>query len=103
MRALGMSAKDMNRMNMWESMTYALLSVVSGIGLATYALFKFVEWNNNAYTNFGIEHFMDFTFPYPQAIIFAVVTLATCIIAVKLANRDFKNKEISDGMRDIDS
>ena len=103
MRALGMSAKDMSRMNMWESMTYALLSVVSGIGLATYALFKFVEWNNNAYTNFGIEHFMDFTFPYPQAIIFAVVTLATCIIAVKLANRDFKNKEISDGMRDIDS
>ena len=103
MRALGMSAKDMNKMNMWESMTYALLSVLSGIGLATYALFKFVEWNNNAYTNFGIEHFMDFTFPYPQAIIFAVVTLATCIIAVKLANRDFKNKEISDGMRDIDS
>ena len=103
MRALGMSAKDMSRMNMWESMTYALLSVLSGIGLATYALFKFVEWNNNAYTNFGIEHFMDFTFPYPQAIIFAVVTLATCIIAVKVANRDFKNKEISDGMRDIDS
>ena len=103
MRALGMSAKDMSRMNMWESMTYALLSVLSGIGLATYALFKFVEWNNNAYTNFGIEHFMDFTFPYPQAIILAVVTLATCIIAVKLANRDFKNKEISDGMRDIDS
>ena len=103
MRALGMSAKDMSSMNMWESMTYAILSVLSGIGLATYALFKFVEWNNNAYTNFGIEHFMDFTFPYPQAIIFAVVTLATCIIAVKLANRDFKNKEISDGMRDIDS
>ena len=103
MRALGMSVKDMSRMNMWESMTYAVLSVLSGIGLATYALFKFVEWNNNAYTNFGIEHFMDFTFPYPQAIIFAVVTLATCIIAVKLANRDFKNKEISDGMRDIDS
>ena len=102
MRALGMSIKDMNSMNMWESMTYAVLSIVSGIGLATYKLFKFVEWNNNAYINFGIEHFMDFTFPYPQAIIFAVVTLVTCIIAVKLANRDFKNKEISDGMRDID-
>ena len=103
MRALGMSAKDMNRMNMFEAITYAVLSIVSGIALATYKLVKYVEWNNNAYTNFGIEHFMDFTFPYPQAIIFAVVTLATCIIAVKLANRDFKNKEISDGMRDIDS
>ena len=102
MRALGMSIKDMNSMNMWESVTYAVLSIVSGIGLATYKLFKFVEWNNNAYINFGIEHFMDFTFPYPQAIIFAVVTLVTCIIAVKLANREFKNKEISDGMRDID-
>ena len=102
MRALGMSAKDMNRMNMFEAITYAVLSIVSGIALATYKLVKYVEWNNNAYTNFGIEHFMDFTFPYPQAIIFAVVTLATCIIAVKLANRDFKNKEISDGMRDID-
>ena len=103
MRALGMSAKDMNSMNMFEAITYAVLSIVSGIALATYKLVKYVEWNNNAYTNFGIEHFMDFTFPYPQAIIFAVVTLATCIIAVKLANRDFKNKEISDGMRDIDS
>ncbi|WP_300531705.1 ABC transporter permease [Peptacetobacter sp.] len=103
MRALGMSDKDMNRMNMFEAVTYAVLSIISGIALATYKLVKYVEWNNNAYTNFGIEHFMDFTFPYPQAIIFAVVTLATCIIAVKLANRDFKNKEISDGMRDIDS
>ena len=103
MRALGMSAKDMSRMNMFEAITYAVLSIISGIALATYKLVKYVEWNNNAYTNFGIEHFMDFTFPYPQAIIFAVVTLATCIIAVKLANRDFKNKEISDGMRDIDS
>ena len=102
MRALGMSAKDMNSMNMWESMTYAVLSVISGIALATYELFKFVEWNNNAYTNFGIEHFMDFTFPYPQVAIFAIVTLVTCIIAVKLVNRDFKNREISDGMRDID-
>ena len=102
MRALGMSIKDMNSMNMWESVTYAVLSIVSGIGLATYKLFKFVESKINAYINFGIEHFMDFTFPYPQAIIFAVVTLVTCIIAVKLANRDFKNKEISDGMRDID-
>ena len=102
MRALGMSAKDMNRMNMWESMIYALLSILSGIGLSTYELIKFVEWHNEAYKTYGIEHFMDFTFPYPQAIIFAVVTLVTCIIAVKLANRDFKNKEISDGMRDID-
>ena len=103
MRALGMSTKDMNSMNMWEAVIYAVLSIISGIALATYKLVKYVEWNNNAYTNFGIEHFMDFRFPYPQAIIFAVVTLATCIIAVKLANRDFKNKEISDGMRDIDS
>ena len=102
MRALGMSVKDMNRMNMWESMIYALLSILSGIGLSTYELIKFVEWHNEAYKTYGIEHFMDFTFPYPQAIIFAVVTLVTCIIAVKLANRDFKNKEISDGMRDID-
>ena len=102
MRALGMSAKDMNRMNMWESMIYALLSILSGIGLSTYELIKFVEWHNEAYKTYGIEHFMDFTFPYLQAIIFAVVTLVTCIIAVKLANRDFKNKEISDGMRDID-
>ena len=102
MRALGMSVKDMNRMNMWESMIYALLSILSGIGLSTYELIKFVEWHNEAYKTYGIEHFMDFTFPYLQAIIFAVVTLVTCIIAVKLANRDFKNKEISDGMRDID-
>lgn len=57
--------------------------------------------NNNVY-KLEIEHFMDFTF-CPQAIISAVVTLATCIIVVKLATGDFKNKEISDGMRDIDS
>ncbi len=87
-RALGISANDMSIMYILESMKYDLLSVLYWIGLATYALFKFVEWNNNAYTNFGIEHFMDFTFPYPQAIIFAVVTVVTCIIAVKLANRD---------------
>ena len=102
MRALGMSAKNMNRMNMYEAVIYAVLSIIGGIALGTYKIVKEVEWYNNAYKSEGIEHFMDFTFPYPQAIIFAVVTLATCIIAVKLANRDFKNKEISDGMRDLD-
>ena len=102
MRALGMSAKNMNRMNMYEAVIYAVLSIIGGIALGTYKIVKEVEWYNNAYKAEGIEHFMDFTFPYPQAIIFAVVTVVTCIIAVKLANRDFKNKEISDGMRDID-
>ena len=102
MRALGMSDKDMNSMNMYEAVIYAVLSIIGGIALATYKLLNEVKWYNDVYKSEGIEHFMDFTFPYPQAIIFAVVTLATCIIAVKLANRDFKNKEISDGMRDID-
>ena len=102
MRALGMSAKNMNRMNMYEAVIYAVLSIIGGIALGTYKIVKEVEWYNDAYKSEGIKHFMDFTFPYPQAIIFAVVTLATCIIAVKLANRDFKNKEISEGMRDLD-
>ena len=102
MRALGMSAKDMNSMNMYEAVVYAILSIIGGIALGTYKVLNEVKWYNDAYKAEGIEHFMDFTFPYPQAIIFAVVTLATCIIAVKLANRDFKNKEISDGMRDLD-
>ena len=102
MRALGMSDKDMNSMNMYEAVIYAVLSIIGGIALATYKLLNEVKWYNDVYKSEGIEHFMDFTFPYPQAIIFAVVTLATCIIAVKLANRDFKNKEISDGMRDLD-
>ena len=102
MRALGMSLKDMNKMNMYESITYSISSILLGIGVSLYSLKKLVNENNSNYKNLGIEQFMDFTFPYKEAIIFAVVTLATCIIAVKLANRDFKNKEISDGMRDID-
>lgn len=102
MRALGMSLKDMNRMNMYESVTYAVLSIAVGIAISTYKLIEFVNWNNDAYKNFGIEHFMDFTFPYKEAIVFALVTLITCIVSVKLANRNFRNKEISDGMRDVE-
>ncbi|TQQ84417.1 ABC transporter permease [Peptacetobacter hominis] len=102
MRALGMSLKDMNKMNMYESVTYAVLSITVGIAISTYKLIEFVNWNNYAYTNFGIEHFMDFTFPYKEAIAFALVALITCIVSVKLANRNFRNKEISDGMRDIE-
>ncbi|TQQ84416.1 ABC transporter permease [Peptacetobacter hominis] len=102
MRALGMSLKDMNRMNMYESVTYAVLSIAVGIAISTYKLIEFVKWHNDSYTNFGIEHFMDFTFPYKEAIVFALVTLITCIVSVKLANRNFRNKEISDGMRDVE-
>ena len=102
MRALGMSLKDMNKMNMYESVTYVILSVIVGIAISTYKLIEFVNWNNNAYLSHGIEHFMDFTFPYKEAIAFALVTLITCIVSVKLANRNFRNKEISDGMRDVE-
>ena len=102
MRALGMSLKDMNRMNMYESVTYAVISIAVGIAISTYKLIEFVNWHNDAYMTYGIEHFMDFTFPYKEAIVFALVTLITCIVSVKLANRNFRNKEISDGMRDVE-
>ena len=73
-----------------------------GIEIAVVSLLKMVKWHNDAYVNFGIEHFMDFTFPTGGALVFVITTIIAFLVAVSLGNREFANKEIADGIRDLD-
>lgn len=102
MRALGMDVSGMKKMNRFEALTYGVLSSIVGIAIAVVSLLKMVKWHNDAYVNFGIEHFMDFTFPTGGALVFVITTIIACLVAVSLANREFANKEIADGIRDLD-
>ena len=102
MRALGMDVSGMKKMNRFEALTYGVLSSIVGIAIAVLSLLKMVKWHNDAYVNFGIEHFMDFTFPTGGALVFVITTIIACLVAVSLANREFANKEIADGIRDLD-
>lgn len=102
LRALGMSVKDMKKMITFEALSYAILSFIIALIPSITNLIKFVNWNNNAYKNYGIESFMNFTFPVKESIAFFLITVGVCLVAVVTSSRDLKNMNIIDGIKDND-
>ncbi len=102
LRALGMSVKNMKKMITYEALAYAILSFIIALIPSMTNLIKFVNWNNNAYKNYGIENFMAFTFPFKESMAFFIITMAVCLIAVMTSSRDLKNMNIIDGIKDND-
>lgn len=102
LRALGMSVKNMKKMIAFEALSYAILSFIIALIPSITNLIKFVNWNNNAYKNYGIENFMSFTFPLKESMIFFIITVGVCLIAVVTSSRDLKNMNIIDGIKDND-
>lgn len=102
LRALGMSVKNMKKMIAFEALSYAILSFIIALIPSIVNLIKFVNLNNNAYKNYGIDSFMSFTFPVKESIVFFVITVAVCLIAVVTSSRDLKNMNIIDGIKDND-
>lgn len=102
LRALGSSARNIKKMFIYEALAYAIVSFIIALIPSTIHLIKFVNINNNAYTNYGIEHFMNFTFPFKESIIFLIISIIVCILAVMTSNREFKNMNIIEGIKDND-
>lgn len=102
LRALGLSVRNMKKMIACEAMTYAILSFIISLIPALLNLIEFVNWNNDAYKNYGIENFMSFTFPLKESILFFIISMIVCLIAVVVSNRDFKNMNIIEGIKDKD-
>lgn len=102
LRAIGLSIRDMKKMVIYEALAYTVLSFIIALIPSMINLIKFVNWNNDAYKNFGIEHFMSFTFPIKESIIFFLVSIVVCLIAVITSNRDFKKMNIIEGIKDND-
>lgn len=86
----------------YEALTYAMLSFIITLIPSMINLIKFVNCNNSAYKNYGIEHFMSFKFPVKQSIIFFIITVTVCLIAVATSSRDLKKMSIIEGIKDND-
>ena len=99
-RAIGLSVKNMKKMVVYEALAYAILSFIIALIASTINLIKFVNINNNAYINFGIEHFMSFTFPVKESIIFFIISVTICLIAVDTSSRDLKKMSIIEGIKE---
>ena len=102
LRAIGLSLKNMKKMVIYEALAYAILSFIIALIASTIYLIWFVNINNNAYINFGIEHFMSFTFPVKESIIFFIISATVCLIAVATSSRDLKKMSIIEGIKDND-
>ncbi|MGL5711386.1 MAG: FtsX-like permease family protein [Paraclostridium sp.] len=102
LRALGLSVKNMRKMIIYEALAYSILSFMITLIPSTINLIKFVEIYNNAYINYGIEKFMKFTFPFKESILFLLISIAMCLIAVMTSNKDFKEMNIIEGIKDND-
>lgn len=102
LRAIGLSLKNMKKMVIYEALAYAILSFIIALIASTIYLIWFVNINNNAYINFGIEHFMSFTFPVKESIIFFIISATVCSIAVATSSRDLKKMSIIEGIKDND-
>lgn len=102
LRALGMSVKNMKKMIAFEALSYAILSFIIALIPSVASLTKFVNWNNNAYKNYGIDSFMSFALPVKESIVFFVITVAVCLIAVVTSSRHLKSMNIIDAIKDND-
>lgn len=102
LRAIGLSVRNMKKMITYEALAYAILSFIIAIIPSMMKLVKFVNWNNSAYKNYGIQNFMSFTFPVKESIIFFIITVIVCLIAVATSSRDLKKMSIIEGIKDND-
>jgi putative ABC transport system permease protein len=102
LRSIGLSVRNMKKMVTYEALVYAILSFIIALIPSMINLIKFVNWNNDAYTNFGIEHFMEFTFPVKESIVFFALSVTVCLIAVATSSRDLKKMSIIEGIKDND-
>lgn len=102
LRAIGLSVKNMKKMITYEALVYAILSFIIALIPSMINLIKFANLNNNAYKNYGIQHFMSFTFPVKESIIFFIISVTICIIAVATSSRDLKKMSIIEGIKDND-
>lgn len=100
LRALGVSLKNMKKMLIYEALSYSVFSFIIALIPALINLIKFTNWNNNAYINYGIDNFMSFTFPIKESLLFFAISITVCLIAVVVSNRDFKNMNIIEGIKD---
>lgn len=102
LRAIGLSVRNMKKMVIYEALAYAILSFILALIASIIYLIWFVNIHNNAYINFGIEHFMSFTFPVKESIIFFIISVTVCLIAVATSSRDLKKMSIIEGIKDND-
>ncbi|SCH83191.1 ABC transporter permease [Romboutsia sp. 1001713B170207_170306_H8] len=102
LRALGLSIKNMRKMIIYEALAYSILSFMIALIPAIINLIKFVNLNNDAYINYGIENFMEFTFPVKESIIFLLISITMCLLAAMTANKDFKEMNIIEGIKEND-
>ncbi|MGL5754700.1 MAG: ABC transporter permease [Paraclostridium sp.] len=102
LRAIGLSVKNMKKMITYEALTYAILSFIIALIPSMINLIKFVNWNNSAYKNYGIDHFMSFMFPVKESIIFFIISVTVCLIAVATSSRELKKMSIIEGIKDND-
>lgn len=100
LRAIGLSVRNMKKMITYEALAYAILSFIIALIPSIINLIKFVDLNNNAYRNYGIEHFMSFIFPVKESIIFFTISVSICLIGVVTSSRDLKKMSIVEGMKD---
>ena len=102
LRAIGLSVRNMKKMITYEALAYSILSFIIALIPSIINLIKFVDLNNNAYRNYGIEHFMSFIFPVKESIIFFTISVSICLIAVVTSSGDLKKMSIVEGMKDND-
>ncbi|MFR3557423.1 MAG: FtsX-like permease family protein [Paraclostridium sordellii] len=102
LRAIGLSVRNMKKMVLYEALAYAISSFIITLVASIIYLIWFVNIHNNAYINFGIKHFMSFTFPVKESIIFFIISVTVCLISVATSSRDLKKMSIIEGIKDND-
>lgn len=100
LRAIGLSMKNMRKMIICEALGYAILSFIIALIPTTINLIEFVNWNNDAYKSYGIENFLSFTLPIKESIVFLIISIFICLLAVAISNREFKKMNIIEGIKD---
>ncbi|MCC0663127.1 ABC transporter permease [Clostridioides sp. ZZV15-6597] len=100
-RAVGMSKKNVKRMLIKENIIYGILSMlVAGI-ISSFNYYKMVSETNKLNQQiYGISNSVKFEIPIFEILIFGLISVFVCVIAVYFSNRMINKLSIVSGIKE---
>lgn len=100
-RAVGMSKKNVKRMLIKENIIYGVLSMlVAGI-ISSFSYYKMVSETNKLNQQiYGISNSIKFEIPIYEILIFGLISVFVCVIAVYFSNKMINKLSIVSGIKE---
>ncbi|HBG4072748.1 TPA: ABC transporter permease [Clostridioides difficile] len=100
-RAVGMSKKNVKRMLIKENIIYGVLSMLMAGIISSFSYYKMVSETNKLNQQiYGISNSIKFEIPIYEILIFGLISVFVCVIAVYFSNKMINKLSIVSGIKE---